>query len=72
VKDGINGYAFPPAAGAEIYAGKIEQLVSDRHGMQTLKLSSRNYYEENLNWDVWGQQFQQIGEQLAKRKRRDM
>ena len=69
VKDGINGYALPVEAGPEVYAKKIEQLVSDQQVLQNLKLSARNYYDEKLNWDRWGQQFQQIAERLVKEKR---
>lgn len=68
VKDGINGYAFPFDAGAEAYAQKIDQLVSDQQAMQNLKLSSRKYYEEKLDWNLWGRQFQQIAERLLKEK----
>ncbi len=67
VKDGINGYAFPPDAPAELYAKKIEQLVSDPQAMQDMKRSSRKYYEEILNWDTWGQRFKEIAEQLVRR-----
>lgn len=66
VMDGVNGYALPFEAGAEAYAQKIGQLVSDQPAMQNLKLSGRKYYEEKLNWDHWGQQFQQIVERLLK------
>lgn len=69
VKDGINGFALPFDAGAEAYAQKIEQLVSNRQSLQALKLSCRNHYEEKLNWDNWGRQFQQIVERLLKEKR---
>lgn len=69
VMDGVNGYALPFEAGAEAYAQKIDQLVSDQRAMQDLKLSSRKYYDEKLNWDLWGQQFQQIVERLLKEKR---
>ena len=69
VQDGINGYALPFNAGADAYAAKIEQLVSNPQAMQSLKLSGRKYYEEKLNWDLWGRQFQQIAERLVKEKR---
>lgn len=69
VKDGINGFTLPFEAGAEAYAQKIDQLVSNQEVMQDLKLSSRKYYEEKLNWDLWGGQFQQIAERLLKEKR---
>lgn len=69
VMDGVNGYALPFEAGAEAYAQKIDRLVSNQKVMQDLRLSSRKYYEEKLNWDLWGQQFQQIVERLLKEKR---
>jgi glycosyltransferase involved in cell wall biosynthesis len=67
VQDGINGYALSFDAGADIYAQKIEQLVLDPQAMRNLKLSARKCYEEKLNWDLWGHQFQQIAERLIKR-----
>jgi len=69
VQDGLNGFSLPFNAGANEYARKIEQLISDQQAMQNLKLSCRKYYEEKLNWDNWGQQFQQIAERLVKEKR---
>jgi glycosyltransferase involved in cell wall biosynthesis len=69
VQDGINGYALPFDAGADIYAQKIEQLVLDPQAMKNLKLSGRKYYDEKLNWNLWGRQFQQIAERLVKEKR---
>mgnify|MGYP001574913613 CR=1 FL=1 len=65
VKDGINGFALHFDAGADEYAKKIEQLVSDPAAIQSLKLSSRKYYEEKLNWDMWGKQFREIAERLV-------
>jgi glycosyltransferase involved in cell wall biosynthesis len=69
VKNGVNGFALPLQAGADVYAEKIRQLLVDREGIQNLKLSSRKYYEEGLNWDSWGHQFHQIAERLVKEKR---
>jgi glycosyltransferase involved in cell wall biosynthesis len=67
VKNGINGFTLPLAEGAEAYATKLEHLVADQKAMQDLKLSSRKYYEERLNWELWGRQFQQIAERLVRR-----
>lgn len=69
VKSGINGFALPLQAAADTYAEKISQLLADKQAMQNLKLSSRKYYEEKLNWDLWGNQFQQFAERLVKEKR---
>jgi glycosyltransferase involved in cell wall biosynthesis len=69
VKNGINGFALPMQSAADVYAEKIRQLLADKQGMQDLKISSRKCYEEKLNWDLWGKQFQQIAERLVKEKR---
>jgi glycosyltransferase involved in cell wall biosynthesis len=69
VKDGINGFALPMQAGADAYAKRIRQLITNQQDMKNLKSSCRKYYDENLNWDLWGRQFQQIAERLVKEKR---
>jgi len=69
VRDSVNGYTFPVDAGAEAYAQKIDQLVSDQRAMQDLKLSSRKYDEEKLNWNLWDQQFHQLVDRLLQEKR---
>lgn len=68
VQDGINGYLLPFHAGADAYAKKIEQLVLNPLAMQNLKLSGRKFYEERLNWNLWGQQFQEIAGSIIKEK----
>lgn len=69
IKNGVNGFAIPLQAGAEAYTETISRLFADKQAFQQLKLSSRRYYEENLNWDLWGHKFQQIAEGLVKGKR---
>jgi hypothetical protein len=56
-------------AGADAYAKRIGQLITDQKDLKNLKSSSRKYYDEVLNWDLWGRQFQQIAERLVKEKR---
>ncbi len=66
VKDGINGFALPLSATGNAYAEKIEKLVSDQQNLHNLKLSSRKYYEEKLNWDNWGKSFNKIAQRLIR------
>lgn len=68
VKNGINGFVLSLDAAADQYAKKIENLYFDKQKLKDLKLSSRKYYEESLNWDFWGRQFQQIAQRLVKEK----
>lgn len=65
VKDGINGFALPLEAGAAAYAEKIELLLTDSFQYQRLRLSSRELYDEYLNWNSWGNVFQQLAQKLT-------
>ena len=65
IKNGINGFALPFQAGPGTYAEKIGHLLADKQSFHNLKLSSRKYYEENLNWDNWGKRFTEIAQQLV-------
>jgi glycosyltransferase involved in cell wall biosynthesis len=65
VKDGINGFALPLEAGAAAYAEKIEWLLTDSFQYQRLRLSSRELYDEYLNWNSWGNVFQQLAQKLT-------
>ncbi len=69
VQDGVNGFALPLQAGAEIYTEKISRLLAEKETLQRLKLSARKLYDEHLNWDQWGRQFQQIAERLVQEKK---
>ena len=69
VKNEINGFTLPLAAKGEDYAEKIGQLLADKPAFQRLKLSARKYYDETLNLDLWGRQFQQIAEMIVKEKK---
>jgi glycosyltransferase involved in cell wall biosynthesis len=60
IKTGINGHALDINADGRLYAERIEAILSNPQQHKQLKLQSRKLYEETLNWDVWGQQFQKI------------
>ncbi len=65
VKNGINGFTRPLNAGGEDYAELICSLLSNKDSMTALKKSSRQYYDENLSWDLWGQKFRELAENLV-------
>ena len=60
VKEGKNGYLLPADATAKAYAEKIQSVFNDREGYLKLRQSSRNEFEERLNWDVWGEKVNKI------------
>lgn len=66
VKNDINGYTLPLHAVASDYASVIENVFNNKEKYAALKKSSRNYFEEKLNWDAWGKKFTEIAERLVK------
>ncbi len=64
VRDGVNGFALDLGAGAEAYVEKILSLYQDLASYKSLCISGRELYEQELNWNAWGQQFQQISSSL--------
>jgi glycosyltransferase involved in cell wall biosynthesis len=53
VVNGINGFRLPFNARGDAYAEKIISIWSDIRGKyKPLSVSSRDYYEHSLNWDV--------------------
>lgn len=54
VRDGVNGYILPLSASAHEYADKIQFVETHEGAYNALSKSSRRYFEENLNWQKWG------------------
>jgi glycosyltransferase involved in cell wall biosynthesis len=57
VKDGVNGYCLPYEAQGPAYAELIAEIFHDKDRYHQLVQSSRNRYEEELNWDKWAERF---------------
>lgn len=53
IRDGINGYALPADASADAYAAQVQQLLVNRPALASLQRSSRNEFEQRLNWQQW-------------------
>ncbi len=54
IVDGINGHALPENATAAEFADRIQSYISGQADYQQLRRTSRQYFEERLNWDAWG------------------
>jgi glycosyltransferase involved in cell wall biosynthesis len=67
VEDGVNGYALPLSATAADYAGKIKELFHNEIRFEELCASSRKKYENELNWDKWGESFHNIANKIINR-----
>lgn len=60
VTDGINGFMLPLAAEGKEYAQKIKEIYADESVYRQFCAGSRRRYNEELNWDVWGETFRRI------------
>ncbi len=61
VKEGINGHLLPLEARGDQYAKLIKEIYLDKVRYDKLVHSSRDRFENYLNWDVWAKS---LGEQL--------
>jgi glycosyltransferase involved in cell wall biosynthesis len=52
--DGVNGELLPADADGEAFAARILALRADSARYEGLMRSSRESYEQRLNWDHWG------------------
>jgi glycosyltransferase involved in cell wall biosynthesis len=66
VKDGVNGYCLPYDAGADKYAALIQEIYSDKERYKRMILSSRQRFEDVLNWDKWAESFRTIYEEKIR------
>jgi len=64
VREGINGHTLPFDAGPETYAALIAEIFVDRERYMALKTSSRDLFEELLNWDVWARTIARLTDDL--------
>jgi glycosyltransferase involved in cell wall biosynthesis len=69
VRSGMNGYALPYSAKGPEYALQIKKILDSPINYEVLKKRSRAYYEMNLSWDLWGQQFHKIAENWLQQKK---
>jgi glycosyltransferase involved in cell wall biosynthesis len=53
ITEGVNGYMLPLSAGGKEFSDKISSVYKDESLFSKLILSSRQEFEERLNWDSW-------------------
>lgn len=65
IRDGANGFLLPPGSRGDAYAEIIAGLIASPERYQRLCISSRDEYENRLNWDACGMAMARaIGERL--------
>jgi glycosyltransferase involved in cell wall biosynthesis len=57
VEEGVNGFLLPSADDGEAYAERILALCSNPDSYQELQRSTRDMFEQKLNWTAWGNEF---------------
>jgi glycosyltransferase involved in cell wall biosynthesis len=60
IKNGINGFLFPPGSTGSPYAEKIAELSGKPEVLMKLRRSARELYDTSLNWDAWGKTVSEI------------
>jgi len=60
VKNGRNGYMLPLSASGEDYANLILENFSNRTHYENLVRSSREEYDQRLNWNKWAESLHQV------------
>ena len=60
VWNGLNGHALPPGSGPDQFAEVIKGYFKQPETHAALRVSARQVYEEQLNWDAWGRKAAQL------------
>ena len=67
VQHGINGFTLPLSATAVDFAKIIQKTFSDDDTYWELSKNCRKKFEEELNWDNWGNTFLNIAEKICNK-----
>lgn len=67
VRNGFNGYTLPYEAIAADYATLIGSILTDDDRLAGLRRTSRDEYEQRLNWDSWGRRTAELTDRLMAR-----
>lgn len=60
VKEGVNGFLVDYTDQGQAYADKIESILSDGPAYERLRNSTRDLFEQKLNWKSWASAFEKI------------
>jgi len=68
IKEGVNGYLFPPGTNEQQYANRIKSILENTTLYQKLRNSSREQFEIKLSWEVWIQRLNEIIIEVVNKK----
>lgn len=69
IRNGRNGYLLPSEATSNEYAQIIRDIFNDKEKYRQLRLSSREEFEERLNWRVWEKKMNNLLHQVITAER---
>jgi len=64
VKDGVNGFVLDYNSTPKDFGDKIIKVYNDNELYYSMIVSSREYFEERLNWEVWGAEMKKVFDKL--------
>jgi glycosyltransferase involved in cell wall biosynthesis len=65
LKSGVNGYVIPYEDRGAAYAEKVKEIMRTPGRYEALCQSTRAYYEEQLNWERWADEFSKALQDLT-------
>jgi glycosyltransferase involved in cell wall biosynthesis len=68
IREGYNGFLLPHNASGTAYADKIRSILADPGRYNALVPSTRDEFEQTLNWDSWGNSMRGVFETVLNRK----
>ena len=60
VENSVNGFTLPFKATVQDYVDTIKYLLNTPEKIMAISISARTKYETELNWDVFGEKFQDL------------
>jgi len=64
---GVNGFLLPENARGCSYADKVVEVMANPAKYDALVVSTRDEFENNLNWDAWGRAMRPVFEKAMQR-----
>lgn len=68
ITPGVNGYLLPYDAHGSAYADQVIDVIAAPERYKALVVSSRDEYEQRLNWDSWAISIRAVMERVLGRK----
>jgi len=68
IHNGVNGHTLPLDSPLEDFTGLIGSYIADPEGYRQLVISTRDYYDQHLNWDQWGNKMNLLFNSLLQKE----